>query len=279
MKSNISQNSQFSPQNHHDWDSHLYENKHAFVWQYGEELLKLLNPKPGESILDLGCGTGQLTEKISLAGVEVMGIDSAPAMIEKARENYPDLLFDVADARNFQVEQPLDAVFSNATLHWVKEAEKAIACVHKALKPGGRFVAEFGGKGNVQAISQALSTAVKSLGITDVDTRNPWYFPSIGEYTTLLEKQGFEVTYAILFPRPTPLADQQAGMANWIQMFASTFLVGLTPDQQTEVIHQVEQALPQKMYSDGSWMADYKRLRFFAIKAEKHQQQLISPKP
>ncbi|TVP59725.1 MAG: methyltransferase domain-containing protein [Nodularia sp. (in: Bacteria)] len=277
MKSDISQNSQFSLQNleplNNDWDSHLYEDKHAFVWQYGEELLKLLNPKPGESILDLGCGTGQLTEKISCAGAEVIGIDSAPAMIEKARENYPHLLFDLANASSFQVDQPLDAVFSNATLHWVKKPEKAIAtlaegiaCVHHALKPGGRFVAEFGGKGNVQAITQALSTALESLGITDVETRNPWYFPSIGEYATLLEQQGFEVTYAILFTRPTPLTDKQAGMANWIQMFASTFLKGLSSDQQKQVIRQVEQSLPEKMYCDGSWMADYKRLRFFAIR-------------
>lgn len=107
------------------WDAALYEDKHAFVWQYGEDLLKFLNPQPGESILDLGCGTGQLTEKIAQAGADVWGIDSAPAMIEKARENYPDIRFDVANAANFQVDKPLDAVFSNAVLHWVKEADSA----------------------------------------------------------------------------------------------------------------------------------------------------------
>jgi trans-aconitate methyltransferase len=133
-----------------NWNAALYENKHAFVWQYGEDLLQLLNPKQGERILDLGCGTGQLTEKIATFGAVVMGIDNAPAMIEKARQNYPHLRFDVADARNFQVEQPLDAVFSNAALHWIKEPDAVINCVHQALKPGGRFVAEFGGKGNVQ---------------------------------------------------------------------------------------------------------------------------------
>jgi len=117
-----------------------------------------------------------------------------------------------------------------------------------------------------RSIAQALSTALESLGVTDVETRNPWYFPSIGEYTNLLEQQGFEVTYAILFTRPTPLADKQAGIANWIQMFATSFIAGLTPDQQTQVIHQVEQSLREKMYSDGSWTADYKRLRFFAMR-------------
>lgn len=136
-----------------NWNAALYEDKHAFVWQYGEDLLQLLNPKQQERILDLGCGTGQLTEKIATFGAVVMGIDNAPAMISKAKQNYPHLQFDVADARNFQVEQPLDAVFSNAALHWIKEPDAVIRSVHQALKPGGRFVAEFGGKGNVQAIT------------------------------------------------------------------------------------------------------------------------------
>ncbi|WP_414528914.1 class I SAM-dependent methyltransferase [Nodularia chucula] len=268
MKNDVSQNPEFSPESspNNDWDSHLYEEQHAFVWQYGEELLKLLNAKPRESILDLGCGTGQLTEKISLSGAEVIGIDSSDAMIEKAKQNYPHLLFDVADARNFQLDQPLDAVFSNATLHWVKEPEAAIACVHQALKSGGRFVAELGGKGNVQAITKALYSGLEALGIPKLEILNPWYFPSIGEYTTLLEKQGFDVTYAILFNRPTPLADKQAGIANWIQMFAGNFIAGLSSDQKTQLVNHVEQSLPPQMYSDGSWKADYKRLRVFALK-------------
>ncbi|WP_414545487.1 class I SAM-dependent methyltransferase [Nostoc sp. CCY0012] len=273
MTSDYSQNPQFSlqslellaPAGNNDWDSDLYQDKHAFVWQYGEDLLKLLNPKPGEYILDLGCGTGQLTEKIALAGAEVMGIDSAPAMIEKAKQNYPHLLFNVADARSFQVDQPLDAVFSNATLHWVKEPEDAIACVYQALKPGGRFLAEFGGKGNIQAIAQALYTALEAVGIA-AQTLNPWYFPSIGEYATLLEQQGFNVAYGILFARPTALAEKEAGMANWLQMFASAFLAELSPEQQTQVISQIEQSLKPTLYSESTWTADYKRLRILAFK-------------
>ncbi|RCJ31976.1 methyltransferase type 11 [Nostoc minutum NIES-26] len=248
-----------------DWDSNLYENKHAFVWQYGEDLLKLLNPKPGESILDLGCGTGQLTEKIALTGAEVLGIDSAPAMIEKARQNYPHLRFEVADARNFQVKEPIDAVFSNAALHWVKEADAAIACVHQALKSGGRFIAEFGGKGNIQAILQALYNALAAFNIP-TEGLNPWYFPSIGEYATLLEKQGFDVTYAILFDRPTPLAEGEAGIANWMQMFAGTFLVGLSAEQQTQVTRAIEEYLKPTLYHKGTWTVGYRRIRIVAIK-------------
>ena len=247
------------------WDASLYEDKHAFVWQYGEDLLKLLNPKPGESILDLGCGTGQLTEKIALTGAKVMGIDYAPKMIEKARQNYPDLRFDVADARKFQVDQPLDTVFSNAALHWVKEADAAIASIHQALKSGGRFVAEFGGKGNIQAIVQALYSALEAINI-DAPALNPWYFPSIGEYTTLLEQQGFDVIYANLFTRPTTLADGEVGIANWIEMFASNFLSGLSVEQQKQIIPAVEGQLKPTLYQRGSWTVDYRRIRIVAIK-------------
>ncbi|MBD2728492.1 methyltransferase domain-containing protein [Nostoc sp. FACHB-892] len=248
-----------------DWNTALYQDKHAFVWQYGEDLLKFLNPKPGELILDLGCGTGQLTEKIAQAGAEVLGVDHAPAMIEKARQNYPHICFDVADARNFRVDKPLDAVFSNAVLHWVKEADSAIASIHQALKPGGRFVAEFGGKGNVQAIATALESALEALNIS-AQALNPWYFPSIGEYASLLEQQGFDVIHAMLFARPTPLAEGEAGMANWIQMFASAFLVGLTDEQQIQVIRVVNEYLKPTLYQQGIWTADYRRIRIVAIK-------------
>ena len=166
------------------WNTSLYESKHAFVWQYGESLLELLSPLPGERILDLGCGTGQLTEKIAIAGAEVIGIDSAPAMIEKAQQNYPQLQFDVADARDFHFSQPFDAIFSNAVLHWISESEAVISCIHKALKSGGRFVAEFGGKGNIKAIATTLTDTLKDLGYSVPLTANSWYFPSISEYSS-----------------------------------------------------------------------------------------------
>jgi trans-aconitate 2-methyltransferase len=249
-----------------NWDASLYQDKHAFVWQYGEDLLQWLNPKAGELILDVGCGTGQLTAKIAESGAEVIGIDSATTMIEQARQNYPNLRFEVADTRNLQIDKSLDAVFSNATLHWVKEADAAIASIYQALKPGGRFVAEFGGKGNIQSIVQALYKAFDKFGLSNPQAYNPWYFPSISEYTTLLEKQGFEVTHAILFARPTPLVDGTAGMRNWVQMFGSAFLAKLSAEEQVQVIRDVEDYLQPTLYKDGFWIADYKRIRIVAIK-------------
>lgn len=246
-----------------NWQATLYEGKHSFVWQYAENLLDLLDPKLGEHILDLGCGTGQLTEKIARNGTEVMGIDSSQNMIEKARQNYPDLQFNVADARSFQIDRTFDAVFSNATLHWVPEADAVIDRVYQALKSGGRFVAEFGGKGNVKAITTALSQALKEIGI---NRDNPWYFPSIGEYATKLEKHGFDVTYAVLFSRPTPLADQEAGLRNWIEMFCDRFFTGVTEEEKMQVIRKVEKQLQPTLYHEGTWTADYRRIRIVAIK-------------
>ncbi|HEY9642897.1 MAG TPA: class I SAM-dependent methyltransferase, partial [Coleofasciculaceae cyanobacterium] len=231
------------------WDTARYEH-HAFVWQYGESLLELLSPQPGERILDLGCGTGQLTEKIATRGAIAQGMDASPAMIEKARQTYPQIEFAIADARNFQVDIPLDAVFSNAVLHWIPEADAVIRCIRQALKPGGRLVAEFGGQGNVAAIVQALYQALEAIGCQPV---NPWYFPSIGEYATRLEQQGFEVNYAVLFDRPTPL--ESGGLANWLQMFASSFLSQLSADQQQQVIQQVEELLRPSQSQNGTWIA------------------------
>jgi trans-aconitate 2-methyltransferase len=248
------------------WDATLYEGKHAFIWQYGEDLLNLLSPQPGERILDLGCGTGQLTAKIAMTGAVVLGIDADPTMLEKARYNYPQLQFAVADARNFQVEQPLDAIFSNATLHWILEKDAVIGSMHQALKPKGRLVAEFGGKGNIKAITEALLGALEAIGCLSPEIRLPWYFPSIGEYTSCLEKHGFEVHYAVLFDRPTPLLDGDTGLANWIQMFTKSILSGLSTEQQTDVIQAVEHRLKPVLYQDGTWIADYRRIRVVAVK-------------
>jgi trans-aconitate methyltransferase len=242
-----------------DWNATLYEGQHAFVWQYGESLIELLAPQSGESILDLGCGTGQLTARMAQMGAAVSGIDADAAMIAKAQQNYPHLQFAQADARNFQVEALVDAVFSNAVLHWVKEPDRAIQCIYEALKPGGRFVAEFGGKGNVQAITGALLQTYPAYA-------SPWYFPSVADYATRLERQGFEVMLATLRDRPTPLEDGDAGLANWLRMFAYELLGELMPEQQNQVIAAVERQLKPVLYQEGRWIADYRRLRVLAIK-------------
>lgn len=249
----------------HQWDTKLYDTKHAFVSHLGAELVELLAPQRGECILDLGCGTGYLTDKISTSEAEAVGIDSAPAMIEQARANYLDLKFEVADGRNLQFTEQFDGVFSNAVLHWITEPEKAIAGVWHALKPGGRFVAEFGGKGNVKLIISALNNAIQSAGYPAINL-NPWYFPSIGEYGTLLEKQGLQLIYAILFDRPTPLEDREQGIRNWIKMFANSFFKDIPVDKQASILAKIENQLRPSLYINSTWYADYRRIRIVAIK-------------
>jgi trans-aconitate methyltransferase len=243
------------------WNAELYDRSHAFVWKHGAALLDLLTPQPGERVLDLGCGTGHLTAQIAAAGAVVLGIDSALAMIEQARRAYPALRFEVADARAFAFSQPFDAVFSNAALHWVKPPEQVIACVYRALKPGGRFVAEFGGKGNVQAIAAALTDAARAVGIEPPES--PWYFPGIGEYASLLEASGLEATFALLFDRPTALEGEQ-GMRRWVEMFGSWALSAVPAEGREEFFRAVEERLRPTLYQDGTWYADYRRLRVVA---------------
>ncbi|MEM9539835.1 MAG: class I SAM-dependent methyltransferase [Cyanobacteria bacterium P01_E01_bin.42] len=248
------------------WDAHLYDREHDFVARYGREVIELLAPKEGESILDLGCGTGHLTRAIAEMGAEVLGIDRAESMIAEAKSNYPQLHFDVMNGENLTFDRPFDAVFSNAALHWMKNAEAVVAGVWRSLQSQGRFVAEFGGKGNVKTIVSGIESALKQAGFADNIDLNPWYFPSIGEYGTLLEKQGFEVRAAMLFDRPTPLKDTETGLQNWLRMFANPFFKDIPDEKVSEILNAVEGEVRDRLHRDNTWFADYRRIRVVAIK-------------
>ncbi len=246
------------------WNPALYQQKHAFVYEYGKALLALLDAKPHERILDLGCGTGQLTEAIAEQGATLIGLDKSPEMIATAKSNYPKIEFQVADAADFAFAEPFDAVFSNAALHWVTRAEEAAACIAKALKPGGRFVAEFGGKENAANVAAAIRDTLKEM--LNLKVHHPWYFPSLGEYASLLEGQGFTVTQAWWFARPTPL-DGEDGMRNWINMFCGDMLKEVPENLRAEVLNRIEANIKPKNFVDGQWFVDYCRLRIVAYKA------------
>jgi trans-aconitate 2-methyltransferase len=246
------------------WNADLYEGAHAFVWRHGAPLVELLAPKRGERILDVGCGTGQLTCAIAEAGASVVGFDKSEDMIVRARRNAPHVDFRVADACDARFDEPFDAVFSNATLHWVKPPERGVTTIVASLRPGGRFVAEFGGAGNVRSVCGALVDALDAAGVRDAASRVPWYFPSVGEYASLLERAGMRVTFAALVDRPTPLEDGERGLASWIAMFGEAFFEGLTARERDDAIARVETALRPSRFDGTTWTLDYVRLRIVA---------------
>lgn len=248
------------------WNATLYDEKHSWVWKSRAELLDRLSPKPGENILDLGCGTGHLTHQIARAGANVVGLDRSFLMIQQARGHYPELRFVMADASCFAFSRPFDAVFSNSAIHWVKDRSGMAACIAAALRTGGRFIAEFGGKGNSQAILEALEDALQSIGTPARFVQNRWYSPSIGEFAGLLEMHGLAVRSASLFDRPTHLADGEQGLENWLNMFAGEFLSGLTTEMYQELLGRIKAKLRADLFRDGSWYADRRGIFVTAIR-------------
>jgi len=243
------------------WDSSLYDDRHSFVWKKAGDLIDLLDPRPGERILDLGCGTGHLAAQIAARGAVVTGLDSSVSMIAQARQNYPKLKFVLADASGFRFDEPFDAVFSNAALHWIPEAGAVIASVARALKPGGRFVLEMGGRGNIARMVAALSSV---LGETGYAPRNPWYFPSAGEYATLLEQHGFEVEALWTIERWNELEHPEKGLREWLEMFAGVWFEQVPEKAREGVVSEIESRLKVSLFCDGAWWADYRRLRVVA---------------
>lgn len=247
----------------HPWNPRLYNERHTFVWERAESLLELLKPGPGERVLDLGCGTGQLTGRIAESGADVIGLDSSPEMIEEARRRFPDLQFDEGDAHDFAYAEPFDAIFSNATLHWIQEPDRLVRCVAQALKPAGRLVVEFGGRGNVRCLTEAANAACAA--VIGRPIRHPWYFPGIGEFASHLESVGLEVTQARLFDRPTPLEGED-GIRAWFHMFGQHWLEQIPPQRRDTFFAHVERQTRPQLFQEDCWIADYRRLRVVACK-------------
>ncbi|MBP0030962.1 class I SAM-dependent methyltransferase [Roseofilum sp. Guam] len=245
------------------WNSELYESKHYYVSQLATDLVTQLAPKPGELILDLGCGTGHLTAKIAESGATVIGCDNSGSMIAQAQANYPQIEFKLENGEQLSETHVFDAIFSNAALHWMTNAQAVVQGIQNALKPGGRLVAEFGGKGNVQAIVSAVEETLAAQGYSF--PQKIWYFPSISEYVSLLENNGLEVRFAQLFDRPTALEGED-GLRNWIAMFASHLLSPVPLNEREELLNNIETTLQTHLYQQNSWFADYRRLRIEAIK-------------
>ncbi len=241
------------------WDPERYARNARFVADLGAPVVELLAPQPGERILDLGCGDGALTEKLVAMGCTVVGVDGSPLQIQAARARGLDVR--VGDGQALAVEGPFDAVFSNAALHWMRDADAVIDGVWRALRPGGRFVAEMGGDGCVARIVAALTAVLARRGL-DAAALNPWYFPTVEDYGARLQRRGFAVTSIALIPRPTPLPGE---MTAWLETFAEPFMAPVPAGERPACLRDVQEALrATQCDADGRWTADYVRLRFAA---------------
>lgn len=245
------------------WDPDHYDGDHAYVYEYGEAVLDWLAPSPDERILDLGCGTGHLTAAIAESGAECIGLDRSREMVTTAKASYPSLQFVRGDAHWLAFDRSFDAVFTNATLHWLDAPAAAFESIAGVLRPGGRFVGEFGGTGNVTAITDAVMDELDSRGF---DRRHPWYFPSVGEFASDLEPRGFEVRRAELFDRPVELEGGANGLRSWLSMFGGSLFEAVPDGELSGVLDGVEERLRESLYRDGIWVADYRRLRFAAVR-------------
>ena len=245
------------------WDPKRYAKEAGFVSALGLPVVELLAPKSGERILDLGCGDGTLALKLMEIGCEVVGVDASSEFVAAAREKGVDARR--MDGQKLLFDHEFDAVFSNAALHWIPEAETVIEGVLRALKSDGRFVAEFGGKGNVRTVVTALENALTCLGISPVGA-NPWYYPSVAKYASLLERHGLEVYEAALFERPTRLEGGEQGFATWVKMFCGSFLERVPEHQHANFIRSAEQSARPKLWKNDHWEFDYRRLRIAARK-------------
>jgi trans-aconitate methyltransferase len=243
------------------WSADTYDTHARFVSDLAGGVVEWLALQSGERVLDLGCGDGVLTAELKAAGADIVGVDSSPDFISSAIEKGLDA--QLMDGQALSFENEFDAVFSNAALHWMTDAEAVVKGVHRALKPAGRFVAEFGGHGNVAAIATAMRAVCIRRG-GDISLAAPWYFPSPQVYSELLEKNGLKVKRTAHFPRPVVLA---TGISGWLMLFRKPFFQQFETEAENALAETVDLLRPALCDAHGNWTADYVRLRVEAVKA------------
>ena len=227
-------------------------------------MLKLIDAPAGSRVLDLGCGNGALSKKLQEHGFLVQGIDASEDMLAVARQHYPDIRFEKGDATQFTLRPPADVIFSNAVFHWIDEEKQDALAAHiaDALKPGGSLVCEFGGKNCAESVHVMLEQCFAERGLHYARFN---YFPTIAEYTAVLERNGLRPDYAALFDRPTPQSPGKT-VVDWMEMFVREPFGGMDEKLKAEILKEAERKLRPALCKDGIWIIDYVRIRIRARK-------------
>ena len=244
-----------------DWNAGLYEDKHGFVAEYGKGLLEFVPPDRQQAILDLGCGTGTLTSELAARADEVLGLDASPDMVAAARERFPEIAFITGDALDLPFENRFDVVFSNAVFHWLPDHDRLLKNIHRALKPGGRLVCEFGARGNVAAIEQAFARACEEQGLR---YESRFTFPDAEAFAQLLAENHFTPELVVAYDRPTVLHNGEQGLRHWLRQFFAAELQPLPESMREALLHRVEELARPALWNGNAWVADYRRLRVLA---------------
>ncbi len=243
------------------WDSALYDTQHDFVAEYGKGLLDFIAPDASQSILDLGCGTGTLTDQLSTRAGSVVGVDASPEMIDRAKQRFPRLVFMVGDALNLPFAHQFDIVFSNAVFHWIPDHDRLLKSIHRALKAHGRLICEFGARGNVATIEAAFSRACEEYGHAHAGR---FTFPTAEAFARLLEDNGFTCEQVVAYDRPTLLRGGEQGLRTWMRQFFAADLGMMTEKDREALLERVEHLTRAALWNGSVWVADYRRLRVLA---------------
>ena len=244
-----------------EWNSTLYDVKHDFVAEYGKGLLEFIPNNKKQTILDLGCGTGTLTVQLVCLGSKVIGVDSSHNMINKAKEQFSNIDFRVCDALDLPFEKEWDIVFSNAVFHWISDHNTLLHNIHRALKPQGSLICEFGANGNIATIENAFAEVCKDLGY---DYQPKFNFPTVESFGKLLENNGFIIDTIYDYDRPTALKDGKQGLVNWIKQFFASDLSAIPEETQALIFERVAALTNHLLWNGKEWIADYRRLRAIA---------------
>ncbi len=246
-----------------EWNASLYDDKHRFVAEYGKDLLECIPHDPEQAILDLGCGTGILTARLFELGNRVVGIDSSHSMIEKAKDQFPEIEFRVCNALDLPFEQEFDVVFSNAVFHWIDDHDLLIKNIYKSLHDSGLLICEFGAHGNIKTIEIAFSEICNTYGYHYTSGFN---FPTVDDFAQMLEKNKLKIEKIYAYDRPTVLSDGEHGLVHWMKQFFSFELVKIPMDIQNIIFEKMEKVCRNTIWNGKEWVADYRRLRAIAHK-------------